>query len=90
MEHVFAALSNELWIKWERIFTDFETRNYIDAKSGGLMKDKKGYKPRRVVKNDLKHTRGLTEDELDMAANQCLVTREGEKRPRHTLKTIGE
>lgn len=54
------------------------------------MKDMKGFKPKSVVKNDMKHTRGLTEVELDMAADQCLVTREGEKHPRHSLKTIGE
>ena len=90
MEHVFPALSDELWAKWERIFVDFESGDYIDVKKGGLVKDRKGYKPRSVVKNDLKHTRGLTEAELEKAADQCLVTREGERHPRHTLKTIGE
>lgn len=90
MEHVFPALSDELWAKWERIFVDFESGDYIDVKKGGLVKDRKGYKPRSVVKNDLKHTRGLTEAELEKAADQCLVTREGERHPRPTLKTIGE
>lgn len=90
MEHVFPALSDDLWDKWKRIFINFENGEYIDVKTLGLMKDKKGFKPRSVVKNDLKHTRGLTEVELDMAADQCLVTREGEKHPRHTLKTIGD
>jgi hypothetical protein len=90
MEHIFPALPDSLWRKWQRIFLDFESGNFIDVKTGNLMKDKKGYKPRSVVKNDMKHTRGLSEVELDMAANQCLVTREGEKHPRHTLKTIGE
>ena len=85
MEHVFSALNDGLWTKWERIFLDFESGEYIDSKTHGLMKDKKGYKPKNVVKNDLKHTRGLTEEELDMAADECLVTREGEK-----LKTIGD
>ena len=69
---------------------DFESGNFIDVKTHNLMKDKKCFKPRSVVNYDMKHTRGLTEVELDMAANQCLVTREGEKHPRHTLKTIGE
>lgn len=90
MEHVFTSLSDEHWAKWERIFLDYESGNYIDVKTGGLMKDKKGFKPRSVVKNDLKHTRGLSEVELEKAADQCLVIREGEKHPRHTLKTIGE
>ena len=90
MENIFPALPDSLWAKWERIFLDFESGNFIDVKTNNLMKDKKGFKPRSVVKNDMKHTRGLTEVELDMAANQCLVTREGEKHPRHTLKTIGE
>ena len=90
MEHVFPALNDELWTKWERIFMEFERREYIDVKTLRFVKDKNGYKPKSVVKNDLKHTRGLTEEELDMAADQCLVTREGEKHPRHTLKTIGE
>ena len=90
MEHVFPALNDDLWMKWEQIFLDFERGEYINAKTLCLMKEKKGYKPKSVVKNDLKHTRGLTELELDMAADQCLVTREGEKYPRHTLKTIGE
>ena len=90
MEHVFPALNDGLWAKWERIFLEFERGEYIDAKTLGLMKDKKRYKPKNVVKNDLKHARGLTEEELDMAADQCLVTREGEKHPRHTLKTLGE
>ena len=90
MEHVFSALNDGLWAKWERIFVEFESGEYIDSKTNRLVKDKKGYKPKSVVKNDLKHTRGLTEEELNMAADQCLVTREGEKHPRHTLKTIGE
>ena len=77
-------------MKWEQIFLDFERGEYIDVKTLQLMKDKKGYKPKSVVKNDLKHARGLTEVELDMAADQCLVTREGEKYPRNTLKTIGD
>ena len=68
----------------------FKRGEYIDVKTLGLIKDKKGYKPKSIVKNDLKHTRGLTELKLDMAADQCLVTKEGEKHPRHTLKTIGE
>ena len=41
------------------------------------------------MKNDLKHARGLTEEELDMAADQCLVIQEGDKYPRHMLKIIG-
>jgi hypothetical protein len=32
----------------------------------------------------------LTEDELDLAASQILVTRPCEKHPRHTLRSIGE
>jgi hypothetical protein len=90
MEHVFPTLSDDLWTKWEKIFLSFESDDYINPKTLTLMKDKKGFKPRSVVKNDLKHTRGLTKAELDMAADQCLVTREGEKYPRHTLKSIGE
>ena len=90
MEHVFPALNDGLWAKWERIILEFERGEYIDVKTLGLMMDKKGYKPNSVVKNDLKHTCSLTEEELDMAADQCLITREGEKHPRHTLKTIGE
>ena len=90
MEHVFHALNDELWAKREQIFKDFESDDYIDAKTLRLVKDKKDYKPRSVVKNDLKHTRELTEMKLDMTANQCLVTRVGEKHPRHTLKSIGE
>lgn len=90
MEHIFPTLGDELWRKWERIFMDFERGEYIDTKTLALAKEKKGFKPKSVVKNDMKHTRGLTEVELDMAADQCLVTREGEEYPRHTLKTIGE
>ena len=90
MEHVFPAMNDMLWAKWEQIFLEFERGEYIDSKTHRLAKDKKGFKPKSVVKNDLKHTRGLTEEELDKAADQCLVTREGENHPRHTLKTIGE
>lgn len=90
MEHVFPALHDALWAKWERIFLEFERGEYIDKTTLGLVKDKKGYKPKSVVKNDLKHARGLTEEELDMAADQCLVIQEGDKYPRHTLKTIGD
>lgn len=68
---------------------DFEMNEYIDVKTFGLMKDTKDYKPKNVVNNDLKHTYSLTEIELNMPTNQCLVTREGEKRLRHTSKTIG-
>jgi hypothetical protein len=32
----------------------------------------------------------LTENELDLAASQILVTRPGEKHPRYTLRSIGE
>jgi hypothetical protein len=90
MEHVLPVLNDSLWAKWERIFMDFESGDYIDPKTLRLMKERKGFKPRRVIKNDLKHTRGLTEVELEMATNQILVTREGERHPRHTLRTIGE
>ena len=69
---------------------EFERGKYIDAKILGLVNNKKGYKPRCIMKDDLKHTRSLTEVELVMATYQCLVTGEGEKHPRHTLKTIGE
>jgi hypothetical protein len=90
MEHVLPVLNDSLWAKWERIFMDFESGDYIDPKTLRLMKERKGFKPRSVIKNDLKHTRGLTEVELEMATNQILVTREGERHPRHTLRTIGE
>lgn len=57
MEHVFHALNDELWAKREQIFKDFESDDYIDAKTLRLVKDKKDYKPRNVIKNDLKHSR---------------------------------
>ena len=41
-----------------------------------------------MVKNDMKQFWGLTEMELDMAADQILTTRDGEDHPRHTLKTV--
>lgn len=54
------------------------------------MEDIKGFKFMKMVKNDLKQTGGLTELEFDLAAYQILVTREGEKHPQHTLKSVGE
>jgi hypothetical protein len=90
MEHVFTSLPDSHWARWEKIFMDFESGNYIDTKTLQLVREKKGFKPRSVIRNDLKHTRGLTEDELDLAASQILVTRPGEKHPRHTIRSIGE
>ena len=52
------------------------------------MKETKGFKSKKVVKNDLKQFRGLTVMELDMAADQILTTRDGEEHPRHTLKIV--
>ncbi len=88
MEHVLPVLSDDVWQKWERIFMEYESGNYIDPKTGALMRESKAFKPKLVVKNDLKQFRGLTEVELDMAANQILETKAGEKHPRHTLKTV--
>ena len=88
MEHVLPVLRDDIWLKWERIFDDYESGNYVDPNTGLYMKDTKGFKSKKVVKNDLKQFRGLSELELDMAADQILVTREGEQHPRHTLKTV--
>lgn len=88
MEHVFPVLRDDIWRKWDRIFRDYESGDYVDPQTGLLMKDTKGFKPKRVVKNDMKQFRGLTETELDMAADQILMTRENEDHPRHTLKTV--
>ena len=88
MEHVLSVLSDDVWSKWERIFQEYECGEYVDPNTLGPIKDTKGFKLKKVVKNDLKHIRGLTELELDMAADQNLVTRPGEKYPRHTLKTV--
>jgi hypothetical protein len=88
MEHVLPVLNDDVWRKWERIFKEYESGDYVDPKTLALMKDTKGFKSKKVVKNDLKHTRGLTELELDMAADQVLVTKDGEEHPRHTLKTV--
>ena len=89
MEHVLPVLSDETWSKWERVFNEYESGDYIDPKTGALVKDAKGFKSKKVVKNDLKQFRGLSEMELDLAADQILTTRIGEKYPRHTLKTVG-
>lgn len=88
MEHVLPVLSDDIWRKWQRIFKDYESGDYVDPKTGALAKEAKGFKPKKVVKNDLKQFRGLTEEELSMAADQILSTRAGEERPRHTLKTV--
>lgn len=69
---------------------DFERGEYIYTQTLGLMNDTKDSKRKSVVKNNLKHIRNLTKMELDMAANQCLVTNESEKCLWHALKTIGE
>jgi hypothetical protein len=88
MEHVLPVLRDDIWKKWEKIFKDYESGDYVDPKTGAVMKDTKGFKPKKVVKNDLKQFRGLSESELDMAANQILNKKDGEKHPRHTLKTV--
>lgn len=90
MEHVLPVLSDHIWEKWETIFKDYESGDYVDPKTGVVVKDAKGFKPKKVVKNDLKQFRGLTEMELDKAADQILETRDGEEHPRHTLKTVRE
>jgi hypothetical protein len=88
MEHILPVLRDDIWRKWEQIFKDYESGEYVDPKTGALMKESKGFKPRKMVKNDLKQFQGLTEMELDMAADQILSTRDGEEHPRHTLKTV--
>jgi hypothetical protein len=88
MEHVLPVLSDGIWKKWEKIFKDYESGDYVDPKTGLKMKETKGFKPRKVVKNDLKQFRGLSEIELGLAADQILTTRVGEEHPRHTLKTV--
>ena len=88
MEHVLPVLRDDIWEKWEKIFKEYESGEYVDPKTGLRMKDTKGFKPRKVVKNDLKQFRGLTEMELDKAADQILSAKDGEDYPRHTLKTV--
>jgi hypothetical protein len=88
MEHVLPVLRDDIWKKWEKIFKDYESGDYVDPKTGAVMKDTKGFKPKKVVKNDLKQFRGLSESELDMAANQILNKKDGEKHPRHTGRDL--
>jgi hypothetical protein len=41
MEHVFTSLPDSHWARWEKIFMDFESGNYIDTKTLQLVREKK-------------------------------------------------
>ena len=41
MEHVLPVLSDETWSRWERIFNKYESGDYIDPKTGALLKKAK-------------------------------------------------
>jgi hypothetical protein len=43
MEHVLPVLSDGIWKKWEKIFKDYESGDYVDPKTGLIMKETKGF-----------------------------------------------
>ena len=49
MEHVLLILSDDIWRKWDRIFKDYESGEYVDPKTGALMKETKYFKSKKVT-----------------------------------------